>query len=295
MSRLLPILLAVLAVFALPATANATFKGGNGRVAYDVHNKGFADDGSPQTYRALATVRPDGRGDRFLRECQIQSGAVVDGDCAIDYSSPSWSPDAKRLVFDSGKTLALIGATGTGYVALPAVTANDGQPAFGPSGRTIAFAGRDGRHSSVYVLSLATRKAKRIVRNAADPDWSARNLIAFERSGSIYTVRSDGRGLHRVVRGGRDPGFSASGKALVYARRGGIYTIPVAGGKARRIVRCSGCSSPVYSPNGQLIAYDDKGPTVVRADSGRTVARLLRDVSGGGESFNASNPAWAPR
>ncbi len=278
----------------LVAPAQATFKGSNGRVAYDVHSKGIADSGAPESYRALSTVQPDGRADRFLRECQLSGGMAVDGDCAIDYLSPSWSPDATRLVFDTGTRLALIGATGTGYAQLPAVTADDSQPTFAPSGRKIAFAGRSGGRPDLYTLDLGTRKATRIARNAADPDWSSGNRIAFERSGSIYISDGRGKAVRRVARG-RDPGWSPSGRTLVYARPGGIYAVAARGGKVRRIVRCSGCSSPVYSPNSKLIAYDGKGPTVARADNGRTVAKLVSDVSRGGESFDASNPTWAAR
>jgi WD40 repeat protein len=124
--------------------AHATFKGGNGRVAYDVTSKGIGDDGSATAYRAVATVQPDGRADRFLRECQQAAGKTVDGDCAIEYRTPVWRPDAKQLAFDAGRQLALISSTGTGFSLLPAVTADDSQPAFSPSGRQLAFAGNGG-------------------------------------------------------------------------------------------------------------------------------------------------------
>jgi Tol biopolymer transport system component len=297
MRRRAPVLVALAAVLCLPASvAQATFRGGNGRVAYDVHSKGIGDDGAPTAYRALATVQPDGRADRFLRECQTKSGKSVDGDCSIDFRTPSWRRDGRQLVFDTGRALALIGSTGAGYRPLPAVTADDSQPSFAPSGRKVVFAGRSGGKTGLYVYDLATRKAKQLVRNGADPDWGARNRIAFERAGNLYTISSTGRGLKRVTRaGGRDPGFSATGKAIVFARRGGIYTADADGAHARRIVRCSRCTSPVYSPDGKLIAYDRPGVTVARVKGGRTVATLVDDVSGGGESFDGSNPAWAPR
>ncbi len=297
MTRRAPILLALAAVLCLPASvAQATFKGGNGRVAYDLHSRGIGDDGSKTSYRALATVQPDGRADRFLRECQLSGGKTISGDCTIDFRTPSWRRDGRELVFDSGRALALIGSTGAGYRALPAVTSDDSQPSFAPSGRKVVFAGRRGGRTSLYVYDLATRKARRLVKSGADPDWGSRNRIAFERAGNLYTISATGRGLKRITRaGGRDPGFSASAKAIVFARRGGIYTADADGGHARRIVRCSRCTSPVYSPDGKLIAYDRPGVTVARAQDGRTVATLVDDVSGGGESFDGSNPAWAPR
>lgn len=290
------LLLVAIALGTAAPVAHATFKGGNGRVAYDLQSTGIGDDGTKTAYRALATVQPDGRADRFLRECQLSGSTTIDGDCSIQYRSPSWRPDARQLVFDAGRSLALIGATGSGYSPLPAVTGDDSEPAFAPSGRQVAFAGRTGGRSDLYVYDLPTRKAKRIVVNAADPDWSARNRIAFERRGNLYSVTPSGKGLKRITRsGGRDPGFSASGKTIVFARRGGIYTATSEGKGLRRIVRCSRCTGPVFSPNGKLIAYDRPGLTVAQAKNGRTVSTLVQDVSGGGESFNGSAPSWAAR
>jgi len=112
----------------------------------------------------------------------------------------------------------------------------------------------------------------------------------------VYSVTPSGKGLKRITRsGGRDPGWSGSGKAIIFARRGGIYTTSSAGKGTDRIVRCSRCTSPVFSPDGKLIAYDRPGVTVARVSNGRTVATVVQDVSGGGESFDGSNPSWGRR
>ncbi|HYI37038.1 MAG TPA: hypothetical protein VEX39_10555 [Thermoleophilaceae bacterium] len=289
MLRTLLFALATAALLWAPA-AHATFKGGNGRVAYGVQSKGIGDDGAPTAYRAVATVQPDGRADRFLRECQQSAGRTVDGDCAIQYRTPAWRPDARQLAFDAGRQLALISSTGSGFALLPAVTADDSQPAFSPSGRKLAFAGGGG----VYVYDLRTRKAKRIVRRGGNPDWSSRDRIAFQRGGAIYTARPDGKGAKRVA-AGKDPGWSASGRSLILARRGGIYTVGADGKGLDRVLRCSRCAAPVFSPNGKLFAYDAPGVTVAQISSGRKVATLVQDFNAGGESFDGSAPSWARR
>lgn len=289
MLRTLP--LAVLAALLLCApAAHATFKGGNGRIAYQAKGGGIADNGDRTAYRAVATVQPDSRADRFLRECQEQAGKATDGDCAIQYRTPVWRPDARQLAFDAGRQLALISPAGTGLSLLPAVTADDSEPAWAPDGRRLAFAGGGG----IYVYDLRARRARRIVTRGADPDWSSKNRIAFERGGSVYTVTSTGRGLKRVARG-KDPGWSASGKALILARRGGIYTVAPDGKRLKRVLRCSRCAAPVFSPDGKLFAYNGADLEVARLSDGRRLLSLVRNFNAGGESFTGSNPSWARR
>ena len=287
MTRKLPLaLLAALLTFA-PA-AEATFKGGNGRVAYDVASKGIGDDGSATAYRAVATVQPDGRADRFLRECQQAAGKTVDGDCAIEYRTPTWRPDARQLAFDAGRQLALISSTGTGFSLLPAVTANDSRPAFSPSGRQLAFTGG----GAIYVYDLRTRRARRVIRRGADPDWSSGNRIAYERGGSVYTATATGeQGTARRSRQG--PGLVGLGQVadLRPPRRHPHRRRPIGKG-LKRVLRCSRCAGPVFSPNGKLFAYDAPGVTVAQLSNGRKLATLVQDFTGGGESFDGSSPSW---
>jgi WD40 repeat protein len=286
--------LALLGLLAAPA-AHATFKGGNGRIAYGLTSTGIEDDGARSAYRALATVQPDGKADRFLRECQEKAGAAVSGDCSIQYRTPVWDPRGRRLAFDAGQSLALINRDGTGYVKLPAVTADDSEPAWSPSGRRIAFVGKANGTRSLYVIDVATRRAKRIVKRASGPDWSTRDRIAFERGSSVYVAKSNGRGIRRVARG-KDPGFSASGKTLVLVRSGAIYTVGVDGRKLHRLLRCPGCSAPAFSPDGKQIALIRSGDVrTVSAKNGRAVVTLVPGFRNGAESFIGAAPDWQAR
>lgn len=282
-------ILALACALAAPAAAHATFPGGTGRIALDLRGRNL-DDSGQASYRAIATLKPDSRGDKFVRECQISGDGVRTGDCTINFRSPSWSPDGRRLAFDAGRSLALMNADGTGFRLLAPFTSGDGEPAWSRSGRQLAFTGR----GAIWVADPVTRRLKRIVRRGSGPDWSSRNLIAFERGGSVYSVKPNGRRLRRIARG-KDPGWAPSGKSVVLARRGGIYTVRADGKNLRRIVRCSRCSTPVLSPSGRLVAYDQRGVRVARVKDGKLEAILIADVRSATDGVDASNPSWQAR
>ncbi len=280
-------LLALLCVLCLPAPAHATFAGGNGRIALGLSGKNL-DDAGQATYRAIATVKPDSRGDKFVRECQISGNGARTGDCSIEYRAPAWSPNGRRLAFDAGRGLALMNPDGTGFRLLAPFTANDGEPAWSRSGGRLAFTGQGG----LWLADPVSRKLRRLARRGSGPDWSSRDLIAFERGGSVYAVRPSGRGLRRLARG-KDPGWAPSGRSLVLARRGGIYTVRADGRRLKRILRCRRCTDPVLSPNGRLLAYDQSGIRVARVSDGKQQATLVEDFSSSTDAVNGSEPELA--
>lgn len=276
---------------AAPAT-DATFSGRNGRIAFDVRGTNVGDQG-PEPYRGILTVRSDSRGDHSVRECVI-SGRMRTGDCTIDYKAPAWSPDGRRLAFDAGRSLAVVRSDDSGFRKLPAYTSDDGEPAWSNTGTRIAFTGKTGSRTDIFIANPASRAKRTLARRAASPDWSQRNVIAFERHGSIWTIRPDGSRLRRVARG-KDPSWSASGRTIAFARGGSIYTVRADGERLRRVVRCSNCATPALSPNGRLIVYERRGLEVAEVASGRRVSRLVRDVSTGRDRVNGSNPDWQSR
>jgi Tol biopolymer transport system component len=288
MTRLSILVLAC--ALAVPAAAHATFPGSTGRIALDLHGKNL-DEAGQATYRSITTLRSTSKGDRFVRECQVTGSGVKMGDCSIDYFSPAWSPSGRKLAFDAGRSLGVMNADGSGFRLLARFTSGDGEPAWSKSGRQLAFTGEGG----IWVANPTTRTFKRIVRRGSGPDWSSRNLIAFERGGSVFSVKPSGRGLRKIARG-KDPGWAANGRSLVLARRGGIYTLRADGTKLRRIVRCTRCSTPVLSPDGRLVAYDQAGVKVAFVSTGKLKATLIKDFSAGAtDSADASNPAWQAR
>ena len=296
MRRLTIPLAALVALAAAVPAANATFPGRNGSVAFSIEQSRNEQNGN-LAYRAISTVkqpdfrRPDARGrhDRLLRECRMPEEEPNSGDCSIDYRDPAWSPDGRRLVFDTGRSLALIDARGSRFRKLEAFSADDGEPAFSPSGSRIAFSGRSGARKALFVANLSGGQARRVASEGGSPDWSRRDLIAFVRRGAIYSVRASGSDLQRLT-AGRDPSWAPSGREIAFARRDGIYVARADGRRARRVVRCSGCRAPAFSPDGGLLVYDGGGLHVARVRDGRRLLTLVEDVPG----FDASSPAWQP-
>lgn len=287
-----PFLLAALAVLATAPAAQATFPGANGRIAASA----TIHEGESFVTKALVTIAADGRGRgrdaRFLRECARLNGQPEEGsDCDAEYRAPSWAPSGNRLVFDAGDSLALIDSDKSDFKRLPSASADDGDPAFSPSGRRIVFQGRAATAQAVFMRSLDGGEVQRLAAGAYAPDWSERNVIAYERSGAIYRVRPDGGERRRVTAGG-EPSWSPSGRSLAFVRSKGIYVARADGSRVRLVLRCSSCRTPVFSPDGKLLVIDLKGLRTVRVSDGRLVRQVIEDTSG---SSDFSEPAWQPR
>jgi hypothetical protein len=93
-------------------------------------------------------------------------------------------------------------------------------------------------------------------RAAWSPDGK---WVVFERTPAsttghrLFVIRADGTHLRRLVVG-RYPAWSPNGKLIAFERTlgKGVWVIPAAGGKARRISSSGSC--PTWSPGGRWIA-----------------------------------------
>jgi dipeptidyl aminopeptidase/acylaminoacyl peptidase len=289
------------------APARAAFPGRNGAIAFD-QSTGSGDLTQQFVeHRRLALVSSRGGPARALLDCVLTDGAPTGGDCtATQHRTPSWSPDGRRMLFDAGDRLALVDANGRNLVLLPPASRDDGDPVFAPDGRRIAFSGANARGTTdLYVLRLGAPAARVIVYDAGEPAWSARNVLAYVRSGNVYTARADGR-RRRFVTSGVSPDWSPDGRRLALVRplpslvydgpTGRMYLVGSSGRGVRRVGRATNVSHPAWSPDGRWLAYDgfDLGVQVTRLGSRAARELAPTQSSGSSGSIASSDPAWRP-
>jgi Tol biopolymer transport system component len=298
----------VVAALAAAAPAHATFPGRNGAIAY-IHGSSSGDPAPIVDTRGLYAALPKAQDPLKLVECRLTDGVPSGGDCiGTLFASPSYSRNGRRIVFDTGAQLAMIGADGSGLRLLPAVTADDGDPVFSPDGRRIAFTGTNERGTTdLYVRRLDDGAAQAIVYDASDPAWSSRNRIAYVREGNVYSADPNGR-KRRFVTSGVSPDWSPDGSRLVLVRpspsltfavdMGRIVVVNANGRGLRRIGSSNDLSNPVWSPDGKWIAFEgfESGVHKRRLRGRPRLTEVAPTQLGSEGGFIAAySPAWQPR
>ena len=243
--------------------AEATFAGQNGLLAYSTNGNCDADapegGGCPGFYVEVVNPRQP-----------KQRRAVSPKDATCCAGDPDWSPDGKRLLYDSEGDVFV---TRRDRSLSRRLIRRAIEPAWSANGRRLVFArdlhpvggGRDDR--DLFVRSLRGGQARRITRGGGDSaDWSSRGEIAFVRTDrrfrtDVYVVRPDGTGLRRLTRGntGDQPSWSPDGRLLAIERRGSDDRLNIAvidrQGRLKRTLTREGATDPVWSPDGSRIAF----------------------------------------
>lgn len=272
----LVLLAAVLTAVLVPSLSHAARPGTNGRISYMVKDQAG--------HWQIWVANSDLSGAKQLTHGRYDNGWAV------------WSPDGKKLAFDSNRTdrtpnnsrhvndVFVMKPDGSGVRKLTDSKGVSGDAAWSPSGRLIALdADRGNRKglSAIYVMRANGGKLRRVT-NPRPPmsDYSPRfspdgTHLVFVRARStaetapaaLYTVRLDGRGLHRLTSYSLhvgDSDWSPDGKWIVFEAYpngesyGDIFVIKATGGRPVNLTRDSyGQADPVWSPDGQKILFLD--------------------------------------
>jgi Tol biopolymer transport system component len=267
--------LAAAAVFA--SASQATPPGKNGRIAY----MGKDQSGNWQIWVASSTLT----GAKQLSHGHYDSGWAV------------WSPNGRRLAFDSNRTdhtpnnarhvndVFVMKPGGSGVKKLTDSKGVSGDVAWSPNGSLIAMDSDRGNRkgfSAIYVIRANGRRLRRVTRPRPPlSDYKPRfspdgTHLVFTRTrgtadfgpAALFTVRLDGSGLRRLTPyslHADDSDWSPDGKRIVFdaypnGAYGDIYAVDATSGSVVNLTRdTDGQADPVWSPDGRKILFLDNG------------------------------------
>jgi Tol biopolymer transport system component len=208
-------------------------------------------------------------------------------------AAPSWSRRG-RIAFDRGGGIWTTNVRGTVVRRLK----NGGEPSWSPDGRRVAFSATPpgGENNDIYVMRADGSGRHRLTAtkaaNEGQPSWSPNGRwISYSGKKGIYLIRSNGTKNRLFIEKGRQAGWSPGSNALVFAQRtpawdGLIFRIDLNGKNKRQLLKPKVDAGPMWSPNGDRLAFTRGGIVNVVNANDRTSVHSI--------GLRGSDPAWSP-
>ena len=252
-----------------------------------------------------STAMPNG-GDIALGD--VNGDGTVDLTDAWLIGSYALDPLASGLPDGIGEAVgdSLADAVG-GFDAPTQLTNNgiwDGDPAWSPDGRRIAFASERGGKKDVYIMRANGDNSFNVTNRSSSndwvPSWSPDGMrLAFTtdiRSGvlsrqDVYTIGIDGNNIALLTEGAHSPSWSPDGAKLSFGSRD-LYVMSAdgTGGWTNLTPSLVGNAfNTAWSPDGSKIAFNTEAALYVVAADGRSDPVQLTDTDG-----REVHPSWSP-
>jgi dipeptidyl aminopeptidase/acylaminoacyl peptidase len=159
-------------------------------------------------------------------------------------SSPHFSPDGKRVVFESNRLgrLQIWTANADGSSQRPLTApglSGQGSPRWSPDGRSIVYDERLPEGPLGVFVIASDGSAGRFVTAGTVPFWSRDGHIYFNRSGGIWRIPATGGKDERIVPVGSLEGESPDGATLYYRKvtsPGVLFAVSRTGGSEQEVL-----------------------------------------------------------
>lgn len=290
--KLFSFLVLVAATLGPAATAQPTFPGANGKIAFERGNETAEHD--------IYAINPDGSGELNLTHNGSNNRQIA------------WSPDGSRIAFfsdgdgsDNYYNIHVAPVDGSGPVKL-ADTGSAQSPAWSPDGQSVAFS-----DEYLYIVhadgtGLHAVAGPRVAIPFWSPDGTKIAFVAdYGDRADIYAINADGSDLTRLTDNSDLPGnwmsWSPDGTRIVYmtGREFGcsyygcnqLYVMNADGSNKRKLTDAESFF-PNWAPDGSKIAFSKV--------SGGAIQVFTVSPDGTGETQvtngTASNyaPGWSP-
>ena len=191
--------IASLALAGAAGSERTTFPGVNGRVVVQGTERGASQYAPSNLY--VFNTEANGY---FV---QLTRGKAFD-------ANPEWSPDGKRIAFDSNRgtsspddhDIFVVNQDGSGLKRLTSGKSNDQAPTWSPDGTKLAFFSNRSGNDDIWVMNGSgggLTQLTTVAQTDWDPEWSPDgSKIAFGRyhqgEEDIWVMNADGSGQHNL-------------------------------------------------------------------------------------------------